>query len=200
MSVFPATMRTERLRFEAIRPDAFDPFEMYEHVREGAPDVDEMTEYLTWDPHPTPKATAQFVAHAGEGFDGSDEVHYAVYPTEGDIAGEFVGTAGFHPEWDRRLATLGVWFRRPAWGNGYSGERAARMFELAFDHLDLEYVKVDHDARNDRSRRAITKYVERFGGREEGTLRNGGVRGDGEAYDLVRYSVSREEWAASVGP
>ncbi|MFC7175684.1 GNAT family N-acetyltransferase [Halosegnis marinus] len=167
MSLFPATMETDRLRFEAIRPGSLDPVEMYEHVRPDAPAIDEVTRYLRWGPHPTPKATAEFVARAGEAYEASEDVHYTVRPTEGDLAGEFLGTAGFHPDWDREVATLGVWFREVAWGNGYSGERAARMLELAFERLDLAYVKIDHDARNERSRRAIEKYVERFGGRKE---------------------------------
>ena len=36
-------------------------------------------------------------------------------------------------DWNRRTATLGTWLRKPFWGQGYSGERAARMLELAFD-------------------------------------------------------------------
>lgn len=200
MSLFPVTMESERLRYEAIRPETFDPFEMYEHVNETAPAVEQITEHLTWHPHPTPKATAEFVAHAGEQFEASEGAHYAVYPTQGDLAGEFVGTTGITVEWDRRLAIFGIWLRKAAWGNGYSGERATRLFELAFDRLDLETVAVEHHPDNKQSERAITKYVERFGGRQEGLLRNHTLGNDGDPYDMVRYTVSREEWAAAVGP
>jgi RimJ/RimL family protein N-acetyltransferase len=199
MSLFPATMASARLRYEAIRPETFDPSEMYEHVREDAPAVTRITEYLTWNPHPTPKATAEFVAHAGEEFEANEGAHYAIYPTEGDLAGAFVGTTGITVEWDRRLATFGLWLRPDVWGNGYSGERAARLFELAFDRLDLDVVAVQHVVGNERSARAIEKYVARFGGRREGLLRNHTLGNDGEPYDMVRYTVSAEEWAAANG-
>ena len=198
MALFPETIESERLRYEAIRPGAFDPFEMYEQVKPDAPRIEEVTQYLTWEPHATPKETAEFVANAGEQFDSGEGVHYAIYPTTGAHEGEFVGTTGLHPEWERRLATVGLWLRPAVWGNGYSGERAARLFELAFDRLDLDAVAVEHDVRNENSERAVARYVERFGGRCEGRLRNAAVTQSGEVYDTVRYTVTREEWAAAT--
>lgn len=197
MALFPETMESERLRFEVLHLDRTDLFEFYEHVREGAPGIDEITEYVTWDPHAHPKETRDFVAEAGEAFEDGEAAHYVVRPRDGeDGAGEFAGTAGLDVDWDRHRGTLGVWFRTPFWGRGYSGERAARFFELAFDRLDLELVAVEHHPENEQSRRAIERYVDRFGGRREGTFRNEMVF-DGEPRDAVRYSVSREEWAAN---
>lgn len=95
-------------------------------------------------------------------------------------------------DWNRRTATLGTWLRKPFWGQGYSGERAARMLELAFDRLDLELVAVTHDPENDNSRRAIEKYVDRFGGRKEGRIRNDVVI-DGQPHESIRYSIARKE-------
>ena len=198
MALFPETIESERLRYEAIRPGAFDPFEMYEHVQPDAPRIEEVTQYLTWEPHATPKETAEFVANAGEQFDSGEGVHYAIYPTTGAHEGEFVGTTGLHPKWERQLATFGLWLRPAVWGNGYSGERAGRLFELAFDRLDLDVVAVEHDVRNENSERAIERYVERFGGRREGELRNAAATQSGEVYDTVRYTVTREEWAAAT--
>lgn len=83
------------------------------------------------------------------------------------------------------------------WGNGYSGERAAALAALAFDHLDLASLRVGHDPDNDQSRRAVEKYVDRFGGRKDGTVRNEVPFPDGPVRDEVRYSVSAGEWAAS---
>lgn len=198
MPLFPATLESERLRFEVLRPETFDPFEMYAHVHTGAPAVEAITEHLTWNPHPTPKATAEFLAHAGEQFANDEAAHYAIYPTTGELAATFVGTTCIAVEWERRLATFGLWLRKPAWGNGYSGERAARLFELAFDRLDLDTVAVEHHPDNEQSERAITKYVDRFGGRREGLLRNRALGNDGEAYDMVRYTVTSEEWTAAT--
>lgn len=53
-----------------------------------------------------------------------------------------------------------------------------------------------HVVGNERSERAIQKYVERFGGRREGTLRNY-VPFDEGPHDAVRYTVSRTEYVTN---
>ncbi|PSQ31644.1 GNAT family N-acetyltransferase [Halobacteriales archaeon SW_6_65_46] len=197
MSLFPETLESDRLRYEALRPETFDPLEFYEHVSEDAPAIDEITRYVAWDPHETPKESAEFIEMAGEQFANDTASQYALYATEGDLAGEFVGMGGLSVDWDRELGTLGTWLRKPAWGRGYSGERAARLIELAFDRLDLAMVAVEHLPENEQSERAIGKYVERFGGRREGLLRQHATGPEGEGYDMVRYTISREEFEAN---
>lgn len=198
--LFPVEMESDRLRYERVHPAGTDVFELYEAANETAPDIEETTRYLTWEPHRHPKETLEFVEHAGEQFDEGTGAHYVVRPREEeDDAGQFAGTTGLTVDWERRLGNLGIWLRPPFWGRGYSGERAARLLDLAFGRLDLAVVAVTHDPANERSRGAIEKYVERFGGRREGRLRNDLVV-DGEARDSVRHSISRAEWAASDGP
>ena len=78
MALFPTAARSPRLRYELVHPDSFDPYEMYEHARSGAPDIDEVTTWMTWDPHAHPKETAAFVAFVGEKFDDDEGVTFAV--------------------------------------------------------------------------------------------------------------------------
>lgn len=194
MTLFPAELETERLRMEQV-DESFDVLEMYEHVREGAPDIDEITEHLTWRPHRHPKETLEFVEHCAEAADSGDGVTYALYPREGEPhAGEFAGTAGLSVEWEKRLARFGMWLREPFWGRGYSGERARAFMSVAFDRLDLDCVAVTHHVDNEQSARAIEKYVDRAGGRREGVLRNFNPTRTGEVFDVVRYTVTAEEW------
>jgi RimJ/RimL family protein N-acetyltransferase len=89
-----------------------------------------------------------------------------------------------------------MWLRKPFWGRGYSGERAAALMELAFERLDLELVAVTHLVGNEKSRRAIEKYVEAHDGRHEGRLRNRDATGE-DPRDLHRYTVSAEEYRDS---
>jgi RimJ/RimL family protein N-acetyltransferase len=156
-----------------------------------------VTEHLTWDPHQTPKETKDFVDAREQARADGEGSEYVVRPKDGeDGAGEIAGMTGIDVDWDRRTATFGTWLRKRFWGRGYSGERAAALLDLAFDRLDLAVVVVDHFAGNEQSRRAIEKYVDRFGGDHDGLLRNWYPAGD-EVRDVHRYSITREQWRAS---
>jgi ribosomal-protein-alanine N-acetyltransferase len=189
--LFPERIETERLAFGPTHQA--DVHRMYEVC--GKDDgIEAVTQYMPWDPHETPKETAEFLETQAEHWEEGDSAGYVLRPREGeDGAGEIAGTTALHTDWDKQLGTIGLWLRKPFWGRGYSGERAARLLELAFDRLDLDLVTVSHDPENDPSRRAIEKYVERFGGRKVGRVRNDIVI-DGQPRDSIRYSISCEEW------
>ncbi|ADJ14728.1 GNAT family N-acetyltransferase [Halalkalicoccus jeotgali] len=196
--MFPETIATDRLRLERLTRELVDPLEAYEHFANGD-DIEEETQHISWNPHTTPKETWDVLGEFEERWEQREDAIYALFPREGEAGtGEFAGTTGLHFEWDKHAADLGIWLRKPFWGRGYSGERAAALFALAFSRLDLELVSVAHFSGNEQSKRAIEKYVERFGGRYEGRLRNHLVDADGEVHDAHRYSVSQEEWSDAV--
>jgi RimJ/RimL family protein N-acetyltransferase len=163
-------------------------------------DFTEVTEYVTWSPHDDPKETQEFLDGVAERYAEDEGAEYVLRPREGEDAGEIAGAAGLGADWDRDLATLGIWLRRPFWGRGYSGERAAALIEVAFEQLDLDIVMVSHEPNNENSRRAIEKYVEAHGGRREGRLRNFVRYQDGRVTDQVRYTIHREEYEAADTP
>ena len=198
-SLFPREVTTDRLRLVAAG-ESVDPFELYEHCREGAPNVERVTRYLTWEPYGTVGEAFEFLERCASDFEDGAAAHYGVFVGESEPeAGEFAGMAALGVDWDRRLGTLGTWLREPFWGRGYSGERARALMGVAFDRLDLDAVAVTCHAENEKSRRAIRKYVEAAGGREEGLLRNHTRYRDGVA-DAYRFTVTEEEWAANLGP
>lgn len=195
--MFPERIETDRLRLEAITHETVDVFDLYRHTAHDAPDIDEITEDLSWNPHTTPKETQEFIDQSEKNRTEASGAGYVIYPKEGeDGAGEIAGTTGLGMNWDRRTGTLGMWLRKPFWGRGYSGERATALMELAFDRLDLELVAVEHLSGNEKSRRAIEKYVEKHGGQYDGILRNWRPVGD-EVRDSHRFTVTREQWNAS---
>lgn len=197
--LFPRELTTDRLRFVAADTTTVDPFDLYDHCREGAPGIEAVTRYLTWEPYGTVNEAFEFLESCVSEFEAGEAAHYAVFAGEAEPeTGEFVGMTGLAVEWDRRLATLGTWLRRPFWGRGYSGERARTLMRVAFDRLDLAAVAVTCHAENERSRNAIRKYVEAAGGREEGLLRHHTRYPDGVA-DSYRFTVTREEWASNLG-
>jgi len=192
--VFPERIETERLRLDPRTPDAVDVHELYE-ICAADPGIEQVTEHVSWDPHGTPKETLEFLERGARKRSDAEAAAYVIRPREGeDGAGEIAGCTGLGVDWDRDTGELGLWLRRRFWGRGYSGERAAALIELAFDRLDLAVVAVSHHPDNEASRRAIGKYVDRFGGRREGRLRNTLPFADGSVHDEVRYTVNRAEW------
>lgn len=105
MTLFPAEMKSARLRYERLHLDEFDPFELYTYAHEGAPGIEEITEYVTWSPYTHPKAAFDWVERCGTKFERGEGATYVVRPKEGEHADELAGLAGIHPDWDRELAT-----------------------------------------------------------------------------------------------
>jgi len=214
--LFPDRIETERLVLEAATTESVDPLELYEHVREGAPHIDEITEHVTWDPHETPKESAEFLELITEEREEGEGATYVVRPKPGeesearsaseessgggprDGAGEFAGLTGLGVDWDAQTATFGAWLRKPFWGRGYSGERAAALMDVAFDRLDLEAVVVCVHEGNEKSRKAVSRYVEAHGGHREGLLRNFEVNMDGSVADVHRFTVTAAEYRAAT--
>jgi len=191
MDLFPPAFETERLRFERL--DAtMDAFELYEHM--GTDEFERLSEHISKDRQHHPKDSLDYLEESSEKWGEGDRANWAMFPKEGqDGSGEFAGVASLIPLWDRRTARLGVWLLEEYHGRGYAGERADALVSLAFERLDLELVAAGHTDANDPSRKAIEKYVERWGGQYEGLLRNWLVLDD-EPRDLHRYSISREEY------
>jgi ribosomal-protein-alanine N-acetyltransferase len=190
---FPEVVETDRLVLHRLSPGNVDLRAFYE-VCAGDDGIDEVTEHLAWGPHPHPQSTREFVTAMDDDWQAGEAATYLVHPKAADT---FAGGCGLTLDWEKQSGELGMWLRRRFWGRGYSGERAAALLSLAFDHLDLELVTVTHEAGNENSRRAIEKYVDHFGGREEALLRNAVATEDGPR-DMRRYSIAREEYRAAV--
>lgn len=199
--MFPVGIETDRLRLRRLTRDELPPLVGYDYFgRRRSDTVAVETRFVSWAPHETPKETHDYLVGVEERWESRETATYAVYPRDGeDGADEFAGTAALDVDWETRTATLGIWLRRPFWSRGYAGERAAALLGLAFERLDLDLVAVLHHPENERSRRAVEKYIDAHGGRYEGVLRNWAVGADGEPEDRCRYSVSRTEWREAVG-
>ncbi|MEF8800964.1 MAG: GNAT family protein [Halolamina sp.] len=195
--MLPEIVETERLRLEPRTPEYVDPLAAYEHCKEGAPNIDEVTEHVPWSPHKHPKETLAFLERGVEMREDHEAAEFVVRPKQGEHgAGEIAGFTGVDLDWERDAAELGCWFRKPFWGRGYSGERALALAELALEALDFEILTVRHHVDNENSERAIERYIDRMGGRREGVLRNVGLESidNGGGVDGVRYTVSQAEY------
>lgn len=197
--MFPTQIETDRLTLERLCRENVATTELYRYTSDDAPDIEEITEYVQWDPHRTPKDTHDYLEEIEAEWDDRTRATYAVYPRESeDGTGELAGVTNLQIGWERRAAELGIWLRKPFWGRGYAGERAAALYELAFERLDLELVGAAHQVGNERSKRAIRRYVDAHGGQHDGILRNWIPKGK-EVRDVHRYTVTREQYRERNG-
>ncbi|WP_135820964.1 GNAT family N-acetyltransferase [Halostella litorea] len=193
---FPETIRTDRLRIERLCHDAVDLQEYY-RICSADDDIDEVTEFLSWEPHDSIRETKAFVDMVERQWENGESAAYLLRPREPEPgAGDIAGGTGMTVDWERGTGTLGIWLRKRFWGRGYAGERAAAFVELAFERLGLDRVAVEHRVGNERSRRAVEKYVDRFGGSYDGRQRNWAVKAD-EVREQHRYTISREQYRRS---
>jgi len=192
--LFPETVETDRLRLRRLHPQTVALFDFYD-ICAADPGIEDVTEHTTWVPHETVQETREFLRTAKRQWEAGETAQYVVRPREGeDGAGDIAGATSLTPHWDRDVGELGIWLRKRFWGRGYSGERADALVEMAFERLDLSLVAVTAVDGNERSRRAIEKYVDRHGGRYEGLNRRVHARPDGGTVSLHRYTISQAEY------
>lgn len=123
-----------------------------------------------------------------------DRQAYVVRLVGGELGepGSVVGTSSL-AEWDlvNERVHLGWTAYGPRWWGGpVNAECKLLLLGHAFDDCDFGRVKIQTDARNDRSQAAIA----RLGAIREGVLRRHTRRADGSWRDTVVYSVLRDEW------
>jgi RimJ/RimL family protein N-acetyltransferase len=195
--MFPSSFETERLRFERFCGANVDARELYDVCSRRSDTIEAETEFLPWEPLSTVADAAERIERYERQWEERERAEWLVRPKPGeDGAGELAGSAGLLFRWDRGCALPAIWLRERFWGRGYSGERADALLGIAFEDLDVGVVAVPVHGENERSRRAVERYVERHGGRYEGLLRNHAARAGGPA-DHHRFSVSRAEYEAS---
>lgn len=188
--MFPEHIETDRLSLERISHDSVDVFDLHELYSDGD-DTEEMFEYWDSSPHETIKETYEYIDEAERLWDDVEGAKYVIRPEDGTEV--IAGTTGLYPDWEKRSANLGILLDKQFWGRGYSGERADALLCVAFDRLDLELVVAAHIDGNEKSRQAINKYVDRYGGQYEGLLRNW-LPLTGTVADVHRYTISRGEY------
>lgn len=191
--MFPEQIETERLILERLCHDNVDVFELYDCFT-GGEDIADVFEYIPQDPYQTLKEARDRIEDAEERWTECEAAEYVVRPNDGEAgAGELAGTTGLYCKWERRTAQFGLILMKPFWGRGYSGERATALMELAFEQLDFELAAAGYNEGNEKSKRAIEKYIETYNGQYDGILRNWVPMGE-RIDDLHRYTVTQEQY------
>jgi RimJ/RimL family protein N-acetyltransferase len=187
--MFPESVETDSLTLTQLCDANVDVFDLYDCFAQEQGGVEDVFEYVPQEPYASVKDAQDRLDKAESAWEDHDAAQYAVTTTDGDLA----GYAGLFMEWDRRTGKLGTILARPYWGNGYAGECALALTELAFDRLDLDLVAIGYEEGNERSKRAVEKFVDAVGGQHDGVLRNWTPLGD-EVADHHRHTVTRKEY------
>jgi RimJ/RimL family protein N-acetyltransferase len=193
--LFPERIETDRLRLERITDETVDPFELYDLVTTESWRTD-VTEHMPWFRFETLDQVTSFVDRAEAQWADGDTARYLLRATDAD--GDLAGLTAFGPEWDERRAGSGIVLAKPYWGREYGLERASAFVELTFERYDLDAFYTTVADENEPSRAMVEKYVDRYGGRHEGRLRQHSARPSGEVTDQHRYTITREEYEAAA--
>jgi ribosomal-protein-alanine N-acetyltransferase len=194
-SLFPDRIETDRLVFERLDRECVDVFDLHEFVqREDW--QDDATEHMPWFRFQTLDDVASFVESAEQQRAERETARYLLRSKpEG---GELVGLTAFGPEWEKRRAGSGIVLAEEYWGRGYGRERASVFVELTFERYDLDAYYTTCAAGNDPSRRMIEAYVETYGGRHEGLMRQHSPRPSGDVTDQHRFTILRGEYEVAT--
>ena len=176
------TIRTHRLVLRPFRAD--DAAAMF---RNWANDPT-VTEYLTWQPHESPAATAELLAR-WETQAAEDPSFYEWAIELKDINEPIGSIAAMHVNESVESAELGWCIGRKWWGQGIMPEAGAAVIAYLFDEVGLNRVAARHDVRNPKSGRVMQK----LGMAYEGVLRQAG-RCNAGLVDEVVYSILKSEY------
>jgi N-acetyltransferase len=127
---------------------------------------------------------------AGEGQPGET----GAFAVRRDADGALVGSSRYLSvrRWDRVVEIGWTWFNPSVWRTGVNVETKLLMLTRAFETLGCVRVELKTDARNERSRGAMTRLPAQF----EGIMRNHMIVPDVGLRDSAYFSVIDAEWPA----
>lgn len=143
-----------------------------------------------WKPHESMDESKSILSN----FIDDNEVLAIVWKENNKV----IGSLGLHKDQLRsadNVRMLGYVLSEDYWGRGIITEASRALMAYAFTDLGLLMLTVHHYSYNQKSRRVI----EKCGFAYEGTLRHCTQIYNGNTYDLVCYSMTKEEWEKLYG-
>ncbi|CRZ35581.1 putative acetyltransferase [Herbinix hemicellulosilytica] len=177
------TIETERLILRPFTETDLD--DLYEYAQ--SPNVGPNA---GWKPHESPDESKAIL----KDFMENDEVLAIVWKENNKV----IGSIGLHNDVFRSIDNvkmMGYVLSEDYWGRGITTEAAKAVLKYAFTDLGLYMVTIRHYPFNIRSKRVI----EKCGFAYEGTLRYCARIYNGNIYDVVCYSMTKEEWEKLYG-
>ena len=173
-------LTTERLTLRRMM--VVDTADMYEYASRQ-----EVTRYLTWQPHPDRDYTRQYLEYLGNRYSAGMFYDWAIV-YEPDC--KMIGTCGFTSfNCTNDSAEVGYVLNPAYWGKGIAPEALARVLEFGFADLGLHRIEARFIEENDRSRRVMEKVGMTF----EGVAR-GAMLVKGNYVNVGVCAILEDEW------
>lgn len=153
------TMETEHLILRRMTPS--DSSDMYSYAK-----LAEVTEFLTWRPHPNEAYTREYLTYISRHYAIGDFYDWAVVDRK---SGRMIGTCGFTRfNFQSDCGEIGYVLNPEFRGRGYASEAAKEVIKFGFSKLGLNRIEAKYMPGNIASRRVMDKLGMSF----EGTSRS----------------------------
>ena len=172
------TLETQRLVLRKFNESDLDDFFLYAKSPNVGPNAG-------WKPHETKEESLKIL----NDFINGDEEWAIIYKENNNL----IGGIGLHNDSMRTAPNtkkLGYVLSEDYWGKGLMTEAVKSVMSYAFEELKLNLLSIEHYPFNIRSRRVI----EKSGFKYEGILRYAKQVYDGAIYDVLCYSITKDEW------
>ncbi|WP_335617907.1 GNAT family protein [Leuconostoc lactis] len=170
-----STLQTERLILRPVQPD--DAEAMFDYLRD-----EETVRFITV---PPVKTVTEVIENSIQSYFMLDPIgKWAIVYDQ-----KMVGTIDLRLNKAHRQAEIGYVLNKRYWGQGIMPEAAQAILAVGFDQLQLVRIFSEHDTRNPKSGRVMTK----IGMQQEGVALKSQII-KGEIVDMVHYAITDTQY------
>jgi len=147
----------------------------------------EVTKYNTGKAYTSIQEASELIAAIESSYQERSEIRWGI-TRKGHS--EVIGMCGYN-YWNRydRRGSVGYDLARAYWGQGIMSEAVRAVVEFGFNHMELNRIEADADARNPASARVL----EKIGFQREGLQREQ-FYDSGAFYDLVLFGLLKRDY------
>jgi RimJ/RimL family protein N-acetyltransferase len=156
----PHRMVTNRLVLHRADPADIE-FDRLHTLFADVIDSEKVFELCGWNMHENEADTRAYLDRQAALWEQEEKYEYVL---EAVANNEYIGTTCLEVSKDDGSGEFGLWLRKPYWGRGFGGEQTDALIYTAFECLDAPYIVAGCLPANNRSRRAIEKFVRRYNG------------------------------------
>ena len=170
-----STLQTERLILRPVQPD--DAEAMFDYLRD-----EETVRFITV---PPVKTVTEVLENSIQSYFMLDPIgKWAIVYDQ-----KMVGTIDLRLNEAHRQAEIGYVLNKCYWGQGIMPEAAQAILAVGFDQLQLVRIFSEHDTRNPKSGRVMTK----IGMQQKGVALKSQII-KGEILDMVHYAITDTQY------